>query len=88
MNNPGNFADNQAIKRKLGKKPELPASFYDTKGHLYVDCSECERGGNGGDKDKCSPGWEVKRPHIGGCFAGNIIPGVLEEISKTQGAER
>ena len=38
----------------------------DTKGKLYVDCSECERGGNGSDKDKCSCGWQIKRGRQGG----------------------
>ena len=44
----------------------------DTKGKLYVDCSECERGGNGSDKDKCSCGWQVKRGRQGGCFLGTL----------------
>jgi len=33
----------------------------DSRGHIYVDCSECERGGNGSDPDKCSAGWQTKR---------------------------
>jgi hypothetical protein len=28
------------------------ASVYDSKGKLYVDCAECERGGNGRDRNK------------------------------------
>jgi hypothetical protein len=49
------------------------ASFYDNKGKLYVDCTECERGINGSDVDKCSAGWRIKRPRHGGCFIGTII---------------
>lgn len=48
----------------------------DTKGKLYVDCSECERGGNGRDKDKCSCGWQVKRGKQGGCFLGTLRAGL------------
>jgi len=55
-------------------------SEYDTKGHLYVDCSECDRGGNGTDKDKCSCGWKVKKGKNGGCYIGTLIPGI--EITK------
>ena len=49
-----------------------PASFYDNKGMLFIDCSECERGGNGSDIDKCSFGWKVKKTNKGGCFIGTI----------------
>ena len=48
----------------------------DTKGKLYVDCSECERGGNGSDKDKCSCGWQIKRGWQGGCFLGTLRAGL------------
>lgn len=52
-------------------------STYDTKGKLYVDCSECERGGNGSDKDKCACGWKVKRGGKGlGCFIGMLLEGL------------
>lgn len=50
------------------------ASFYDNKGKLYVDCTECERGNNGSDDDKCSAGFRIKKPEMGGCFIGDIIP--------------
>ena len=53
------------------KKPKH--SFLDTKGKLYVDCSECERGGNGSDVDKCSCGWQRKRGLAGGCFMGTLL---------------
>lgn len=55
-------------------------SFKDKKGKLYVDCSECERGGNGIDKDKCSCGWKITKSDGRGCFLGTLIPeGELEK---------
>lgn len=53
-------------------------SFYDNKGKLYVDCSECDRGGNGTDKDKCSSGWKIKKSDGRGCFLGDLMEGVDE----------
>lgn len=47
-------------------------SFFDKKGKLFVDCAECERGGNGSDPDKCSAGWRVKKGNNGGCFIGTL----------------
>ncbi len=48
-------------------------SYYDSEGKLWVSCSECERGGNGSDKDKCSCGWKVKRWNGLGCFIGTLM---------------
>lgn len=48
----------------------------DTRGHLYVDCAECNRGGNGEDVDKCASGWQVKKGNKGGCFLGTLIDGL------------
>lgn len=48
-------------------------SFYDNKGLLAVDCTECTRGINGDDVDKCSSGYRVKKPGMY-CFVGTIIP--------------
>jgi hypothetical protein len=42
-------------------------------GMRWFACSECERGGNGSDKEKCSCGWQVKRFNGMGCFAGTEI---------------
>lgn len=50
------------------------ASFFDTSGRLYVDCTECERGANG--KKDCSSGWRHKKANRGGCFLGELLPGV------------
>lgn len=49
----------------------------DSRGHLNVDCSECTRGGNGQDKDKCSCGWQIKRGKQGSCFSGALLPGLF-----------
>jgi len=46
----------------------------DTRGALFIDCSECTRGGNGNDRDKCSCGWKTKRGNKGGCFLGTLLP--------------
>jgi hypothetical protein len=56
--------------------PKTPAkhSRRDSRGMLYVDCSECTRGGNGTDPNKCSCGWQVKRGRKGGCFVGTLMP--------------
>lgn len=58
----------------MGKKKVF--SEYDNKGKLFVDCSECKRGGNGSDKDKCSSGWRNKKGGRGGCFIGSLIDGI------------
>lgn len=48
-------------------------SEYDNAGRLYVDCTECVRGANGSDKDKCSAGAKHKKGHRGGCFGGTLL---------------
>lgn len=48
----------------------------DDKGRLYVACSECNRGGNGNDPDKCACGGRVKTGGKVGCFAGTLMPGL------------
>lgn len=56
-------------------------SFRDSKDKLWVACCECDRGGNGNDKDKCSCGWRVKTWHRKeGCFLGKVL---TEENNKT-----
>ncbi len=59
-------------------------SFYDSKNLLYVDCAECERGGNGSDKDKCGAGWQIKRSKGLGCFAGTLMPAYAEALRNKQ----
>jgi hypothetical protein len=53
-------------------------SFYDNKGKLYVDCSECNRGGNGDVVDKCSCGSEIKKSKGLGCFLGDLLKTIDE----------
>jgi len=57
-------------------------SAVDIKGNLSVDCSECERGGNGTAKDKCSCGWKTKRPKHGACYIGDLMEKYLDEARK------
>lgn len=45
----------------------------DNRGMLCVDCSECKRGGNGADKEKCSSGHRHKKGNKGACFMGELI---------------
>ncbi|MDR3593800.1 hypothetical protein [Clostridium sp.] len=43
-------------------------------------CSECERGGNGADKDKCSSGGAVKKFKGTGCFSGTLMEKYKEKL--------
>jgi hypothetical protein len=52
------------------EKKKAKHSKRDSRGNLWIACSECNRGGNGNDKDKCSSGWEIKRWNGLGCFVG------------------
>ena len=54
-------------------------SELDSRGMLCVDCSECERGGNGSDKDKCASGHKIKKGNKGACFMGDLIEGLTLE---------
>jgi len=55
-------------------------SYKDSRGALWVACSECNRGGNGSDKDKCSSGWNCKRYKGTGCFNGELIDKYLKKV--------
>ncbi len=46
----------------------MKKSEYRVEGYVY--CHECNRGGNGDDKDKCSCGWQIKKETSLGCFLG------------------
>lgn len=48
----------------------------DAHGKLFVDCAECERGGNGLDPDKCACGWRTKTGGRGGCYIGTLRAGL------------
>ena len=52
-------------------KTKPKGSFRDSKERLFVDCAECQRGGNG-DQD-CSAGCRTKRTNRGGCFIGQLL---------------
>lgn len=58
------------------KTKKAKYSGKDSKGKVYIDCSECDRGGNGSDKDKCSSGWKIKKGGKGMCFIGILIDGL------------
>ncbi|MBR4899742.1 MAG: hypothetical protein IKZ46_02295 [Victivallales bacterium] len=54
-------------------------SFRDKNGVLFVNCAECERGGNG-KLHNCSCGWNIKGGHYGqGCCAGTLLENITEE---------
>jgi hypothetical protein len=50
-------------------------SFTDYNGKIWTACCECNRGGNGNDKDKCSCGWQCTEWNELGCFLGVAIVG-------------
>ncbi len=50
-------------------------SFTDEKGRRWTACCECNRGGNGNDKDKCACGWQCTEWNGAGCFIGIAIVG-------------
>lgn len=56
-----------------GVKVKVKHSFRDTRGSLWIACSECERGGNGADTDKCACGGTIKRGCKMGCFQGVLM---------------
>jgi len=55
-----------AINKTIPKYSEK-----DSRGIIYVDCTECNRGTNG-EKD-CSAGARTKKGHQGGCFSGVLL---------------
>ena len=55
-------------------------SGFDTRGYLYVACSECVRGGNG--DHSCGAGGQHKRFHGEMCFSGEPLPEVKEILTK------
>lgn len=57
-------------------------SFNDTNGKRWTACCECNRGGNGNDKDKCSAGWQCTEWNGLGCFIGSEIVGEIKKPKK------
>lgn len=46
----------------------------DDRNVLYVDCTECTRGRNGDDANKCGCGCRVWVGGRAGCFNGKLLP--------------
>lgn len=55
-------------------------SKVDTRGILFIDCSECECGGNGNNTEKCSSGWHIKKGNIWGCFCGEPMEKIKSQL--------
>jgi hypothetical protein len=70
----------------MGNKEYFMNSFYDTRGNLWVACSECERGLNGSDKDKCSCA-RKKKFDGSGCFCGQLMPKYEKVLKKSSDNE-
>lgn len=60
-------------------------SRVDSRGLVYVDCSECNRGGNGSDEHKCACGWQVRRGGQGGCYLGTLRSGLTAQSKEVEG---
>lgn len=63
-------------------------SFNDEKGKRFTACCECNRGGNGNDKDKCSCGWKVTEWNGAGCFIGSEIIGEVKKVKVSRSKQR
>jgi hypothetical protein len=53
----------------------------------WTACDECNRGGNGNDKDKCACGWQITEPNGLGCYIGSEIVGQIrpkKKLTKSQ----
>ena len=74
----GKYLHHKQLSTNKERRSDFMRSYYDSAGRLWVSCSECERGYNGSDKDKCSSL---------GCYVGTImaklktVPGKPEEIN-------
>ena len=64
------------INDKVKTMSKAEFSEKDSRGALCVDCTECERGRNGSDTDKCSAGYKHKKGNRGSCFSGTLIEGL------------
>jgi hypothetical protein len=60
-------------KLKMADKRKAKYSRTDSCGRVFVDCSECQRGGNGSDPEKCAVGFDKKKGNRGGCFTGSLL---------------
>lgn len=57
-------------------------SFTDERERRWTACCECNRGGNGNDKDKCSCGWKTTTWNQLGCYLGEAIQGDIKPKPK------
>lgn len=63
------MAEISGRETSVGKMKKI-YSFYDNRGMLAVDCTECTRGYNG-DKS-CAAGAKYRRGVVGLCFCGTL----------------
>lgn len=73
-------------KKKAAEGP-FGKSFTDGHGKRWTACAECDRGGNGNAKDKCSCGWRVTELNGNGCYFGSDIVGEIkpkEKLTRSQ----
>jgi hypothetical protein len=61
-------------------------SFIDSKGRVFIDCAECDRGGNGTHRIACFHGKKIKRAGLGGCYRDGLIIPKLNQYLKRRGA--
>jgi hypothetical protein len=55
----------------------------------WTACYQCNRGGNGNDKDLCSCGWKHTTDNSLGCYVGTSIVGKPKQHKKlTKSQER
>jgi hypothetical protein len=74
------------------KLPEEPVEVREPKysqivdpvhGVVLIDCSECSRGGNGKDRNKCPHGGQIKVPERHCCNEGKLMRGLQFGAAKT-----
>ncbi len=58
-------------------------SYTDINGGFWTACSECERGGNGSAKEKCTGGHRIKRFNGHGCCIGILMEKYTKEENKS-----
>lgn len=58
----------------------MHSKIYDN-GAIWVACSECQRGGNGGATDKCSAGGHIKTWDKLGCWCGDLTQAQIMQIN-------
>ena len=54
-------------------------SFFDRSKRLFIDCSECKKGGNGTEIKGCMIGHRIIKPREYGCFTGELLDTITSE---------